>query len=188
VRFKLIGFYCIKFDSEGINSNLYIKLINMKKKIFCFIFLIGIIFSIRLFGQQLQNDTVKTVPEILVKHAKNTSLITDLMPVVVFIFVLVVVFIPFYFNFKKIKGRQSIISQCIEKGKEIPDDLLSPQKKNIRSDFHKGIISIALGLGISLVLIVLKIENNFWTIGLIPIFIGIAYLISQKYDKPGGIT
>jgi len=64
--------------------------------------------------------------------------------------------------------------------------LLSPTlKRTTRSDFHKGIILIALGLGIGIVILALKIKNNYWTIGLIPIFIGIGYLISHKFDKQG---
>ena len=96
------------------------------------------------------------------------------------------IYIPFYFNFKKIKGRQLIINNYLEKGKEVPDELISPTiKKTTRSDFHKGIILIATGLGICTALLALKIENNFWTLGLIPILIGIGYLISQRFYKPG---
>ncbi|UCH14165.1 MAG: hypothetical protein JSV22_13810 [Bacteroidales bacterium] len=137
--------------------------------------------EIAKFIEQLLHDR-----EMAVKFADPTRLSADIMPVVVFIFVLLVLYIPFYFNFKKVKGRQLIITNLIEKGKEVPDELLSPTlKRTTRSDFHKAIILITLGLGIGIVILALKIENNYWTIGLIPIFIGIGYLISQMFDKRG---
>ena len=137
-------------------------------------------------------ETVKFIEQLLhdremaTRFADPSRTITDFMPVIIFIFILIALYIPFYFNFKKVKGRQLIINNLIEKGKEIPTELLSPTvKKNVRSDFHKGIILIALGLSLCIVLFVLKITNNYWTIGLIPMFIGIGYLISFKFDRPG---
>jgi hypothetical protein len=53
-----------------------------------------------------------------------------------------------------------------------------------RTDFHKGVILIALGISVVIVLFSLKIANNYWTVGLIPMLIGIAYLVSFKFDKP----
>jgi hypothetical protein len=90
--------------------------------------------------------------------------------------------IPYYFNLKKSKGQQQIILNLIEKDKEIPNELLVAPKKSRRSDLHKGIILIAFGLSLGIVVFILKIHNNFWTIGLIPVFIGIGYLVSFKLD------
>jgi Domain of unknown function (DUF6249) len=91
--------------------------------------------------------------------------------------------LPFYFNNKKTKGRYLLINNLIEKGSEIPKELIAPATKSVRSDFHKGIILIALGISIIIVLLALKIGSNFWTIGLMPVFVGIGYLISYKFDN-----
>jgi hypothetical protein len=98
-------------------------------------------------------------------------------------FFLILISIPFYFNHKKIKGRQLIINNLVEKGKEIPKELMVHSFVPGRSDFHKGVILIALGIAIVIVLLSLKIENNYWTVGLIPLLIGVAYLVSFKFDK-----
>ena len=98
-------------------------------------------------------------------------------------FFLILISIPFYFNHKKIKERQLIINNLIDKGHEIPKELITRPSVNYRSDFHKGVILIALGMSVVIVLLSVKIENNYWTIGLIPMFIGIAYLVSFKFDK-----
>ena len=96
------------------------------------------------------------------------------------VFILSLFSIPYYFNFKKAKARQEIITKLIEKDKEIPLELLARPQKTRRSDLHKGIVLIAFGLSICIVIFVLRIQSNFWTIGLIPVFIGIGYLISFK--------
>lgn len=46
-----------------------------------------------------------------------------------FSFVLLTFFMPFYFNHKKIKGRQLIINNLIEKGKDIPMELIAAFSK-----------------------------------------------------------
>ena len=134
------------------------------------------------FKEQLLNDN-EMATKFAVDPTEVIGKFVPLMPIIVFTFILLILCIPFYFNFKKAKGRQLIISNLIEKGQEIPKELLTPSKKNIRSDFHKGVILASLGLSICIVLFVLEIANNYWTIGLIPIFIGIGYLISFKFDK-----
>ena len=94
--------------------------------------------------------------------------------------------IPYYFNLRKAKGREQIILKLIEKDKDIPAELFAnPQKpqKSAGSDLRKGIILIAFGLGLCIAaFIILKVHSNFWTIGLIPMFIGIGYVISFKLE------
>lgn len=101
------------------------------------------------------------------------------------VFILSLFVIPYYFNLKKAKGRHQIILNLIEKGKDIPNDLFANPKKPQKprgSDLHKGISLIAFGLSLCIVLFILRVHNNFWTIGLIPAFIGIGYIISFKLD------
>ena len=98
------------------------------------------------------------------------------------IFILSLFVIPYYFNLKKAKARQEIITKLIEKDIVIPKELLAKPKKTKRSDLHNGIVYIAFGLSLCIVIFVLRIHSNFWTIGLIPMFIGIGYVISFKLD------
>jgi hypothetical protein len=98
------------------------------------------------------------------------------------IFILSLFVIPYYFNFKKAKTRQLIITKLIEKDIAIPKELLAKPKKTRRSDLHNGIVYIAFGLSLCIVIFILRIHSNFWTIGLIPMFIGIGYVISFKLD------
>lgn len=134
------------------------------------------------FKEQLLHDK-EMASKFAVDPSKLIGNFIPLMPIIFFTFILLVLAIPFYFNFKKTKGHQLIINSLIEKGQEIPKELIIPVKRNVRTDFHKGIILIAMGLSVCIVLFVLKIANNYWTFGLIPLFIGIGYLVSYKFDK-----
>ena len=116
-------------------------------------------------------------------HAKPepTTLSISIWIFMSWLFFLILISIPFYFNHKKIQEHQLIIRNLIEKGQEIPKELMASSSNPARSDFHKGVILIALGTGVLIVLLSLEIGNNYWTIGLIPMLIGIAYLISYKF-------
>ncbi len=114
-------------------------------------------------------------------NAEPTALSISIWIVMSWLFFLILISIPFYFNHKNIQEHQLIIRNLIEKGQEIPKELMASSSKPGRSDFQKGVILIALGTGILIVLLSVKTGNNYWTIGLIPILIGIAYLISFKF-------
>ena len=126
--------------------------------------------------KEIANAKMK-MPELT---SESTATIWSIL---IIIFIVSLFAIPYYFNLKKAKGRQQIISQLIEKDREIPNELLAKPRKARRSDLKKGINLMAFGLSISIVIFFLKIGNNFWTIGLIPVFLGLGYLISFKLEK-----
>jgi len=138
------------------------------------------------FREKLVHDK-EMATKFAVDPSKMIGNFIPLMPIIIFTFILLVLTIPFYFNYKKTKGRQLIINNLIEKGQEIPQELLFPQVKTSRSDLQKGITLISFGLSICIVLLSIKIpvNLNLWTLGLIPLFIGIGYLVSFKLNKSG---
>jgi hypothetical protein len=133
------------------------------------------------YQQKLQNEKEMAF-KVAVDPSKLIGKFIPVMPIIGFTFILLALSIPLFFNYKKAKGRQLIINNLIEKGQEIPRELILPAKRNVRTDLHKGILLISLGLSVCIVLFVLKLPNNYWTFGLIPLFIGIGYLISFKLD------
>jgi hypothetical protein len=133
------------------------------------------------FRDKLENEN--SIAQEVRAHAsaQPTALSISMWIVMSWVFFLILISIPFYFNHKNVKERQLIIRNLVEKGQEIPKELMVSSSRSGRSDFHKGIVLIALGTGILIVLLSLNIGNNYWTIGLIPILIGIAYLISFRF-------
>jgi len=118
--------------------------------------------------------------------ALTSELTATIWSILIGLFLLCPFIIPYYFNLKKAKGRQQIILKLIEKDKDIPTELFANPKKSQKSagsDLRKGIILIAFGLSLCIaVFIIFRVHSNFWTIGLIPLFLGIAYIISFRLD------
>ncbi len=87
-----------------------------------------------------------------------------------------------FFRYRDNQNLYKIVNNMVDKGMEIPTHLLQIQRKKApRSDLHKGLILISLGLGIACFL---KIQGGEgWSLGLIPLFVGIAYLIIWKLES-----
>lgn len=122
------------------------------------------------------------LPQKLIKEMMPSEFVMVLGPLFFLSFILMLVIIPFYFNQRKSKSRLELLGKFIDKDKDIPKELMLPEKKT-RSDLRTAIILISLGLSVGLFLYFLKLEESFWTIGLIPTIIGIGYFLSFKFVK-----
>jgi hypothetical protein len=133
------------------------------------------------FRDKLEHENQMAQEASVQAKAEPTALSISIWLFMSWLFFLILISIPFYFNHKKVQEHQLIIRNLIEKGQEIPKELMASSSKPGRSDLHKGVILIALGTGVIIVLRSLEIGNNYWTIGLIPMLLGIGYLISFKF-------
>ena len=111
------------------------------------------------------------------------------MPFAAFGFVLTLLSIIFGFERKKDRNRHDTIRVYLEKGLEVPPELLvdkdNPKTWKPTSDIRKGVIWFTVGLGISLTVFIFAMSSRGAALGLIPMFIGIAYFIAAKLDpKP----
>jgi hypothetical protein len=109
------------------------------------------------------------------------------VPVASFLFVIAVVAVPLYFGFRKERQRQETLRAIIDKGGAIPPELLTPaqgREDESRRDRRRGIILIAAALGIAGFLAVTGASKGIG-IALIPMFIGVGYLVVWKLDQRG---
>jgi len=75
------------------------------------------------------------------------------------------------------------LRQLIEKGTPIPAELLAPPTgKPPISDLRKGVLLIVSGVGLMLFLGVL-LQPGGWSLGLIPILIGLTYLVLRRIER-----
>ena len=76
-----------------------------------------------------------------------------------------------------------------EKGLPVPPDLFIDRPSDTTSSLHKGVILVAVGLGLVLFFLSLPNRNGPWGVGIIPLLIGIGYLIVWKLEgrKPDKI-
>jgi cadmium resistance protein CadD (predicted permease) len=70
--------------------------------------------------------------------------------------------------------------------------MLAPQTKQTKSksDLRTGVIAVSAGLGITLFFLALNgiEDNNLWGIGLIPLIIGIGYIVVWKMESKKGAS
>jgi hypothetical protein len=101
---------------------------------------------------------------------------------IILLFFIRLISIPFYFNHRKTKSFHGMINGFIEKEIEIPQELLVINSQS-KSDLRRSIILIFTGIAVILTLVVLIDHSRIWTIGIIPIIIGIGYLIASRTVK-----
>jgi hypothetical protein len=120
-------------------------------------------------------------PEMLFQHLSNRDFVKGLI-ISIFIFILLIISLPFYFNLRKTKSFHRLISTFIEKDKEIPENIAMSTFQS-KTDLNKSIILVSTGISISLVILILDIGDRIWSIGLIPIIIGIGYYLASRLEN-----
>ncbi|GHV10107.1 hypothetical protein FACS1894162_2620 [Bacteroidia bacterium] len=108
--------------------------------------------------------------------------------------VLVITIVAIVFNNKNNRNQlqADLATKALEAGQPIPEKLFAePTKK--RNPLNTGIICMGVGVGISLFFVVISLTSDPHalagaSVGLIPFFIGIAYLLihflEKKHQKP----
>jgi hypothetical protein len=119
-----------------------------------------------------------------------------LVPIVgacgLFTTIILVVLIPVFLDFRRNRLLHETLRAMVEKGMEIPAAMLAPQTKQTKSksDLRTGVIAVSAGLGITLFFLALNgiEDNNLWGIGLIPLIIGIGYIVVWKMESKKGAS
>ena len=92
-----------------------------------------------------------------------------------------VVFIVVWGRVRRSRMQHETIRMLVEKGVPIPPELFQPPVR--RNDLRKALVWIAVGLGFGALGLVNPSNNqHVWAVGLIPILIGVAFLIAWKVD------
>jgi hypothetical protein len=137
-------------------------------------------------------DGQENLLEAELKYYKDSGIPRFLTPQVAiwssifaFITIIAIVAIPVYFRHKKVLLLFDTINTMAVKGVEIPPELLvslqTTRKK--RSRLAIGISLSAVGLGVVLFFaFITDPDEGIWSIGLIPLFLGIGYLILARLE------
>jgi hypothetical protein len=128
-------------------------------------------------------------------HSESKDIPDNVIPIVglavlgvfggpVFIFALLL-----YFAFSRNRVMHRTIRLMVEKGQPVPEALLNPPPHvRKRSDMRRGVILLMIGIGLTLFFgAVNDWDNGAWTLGLIPLLIGVGYLLVWKLEgSPDG--
>lgn len=87
---------------------------------------------------------------------------------------------------KRLKEQRmfQLYEKALDAGKELPESFFNQSNNEQKSHLLKGMIWMGSGLGISIGALYLMGKDSPWGFGLIPFFVGIAYLISYFIEKP----
>jgi Domain of unknown function (DUF6249) len=114
------------------------------------------------------------------------------VPIVAIVFVtlfgapVLIVAVIMYFGFSKNRMMHRTIRMMVEKGQPVPPELLAPlpSAPPQRSDMRRGVILVMVGLGLMLFLGAANDwEGGAWAVGLIPLLIGVGYLLVWKLER-----
>jgi hypothetical protein len=107
-----------------------------------------------------------------------------LTPVALFTFIAVCVALGVNGRLKRNRMLHETIRLMIEKGQPIPPELLQPAEPQRRTncDLRRGLIWSAVGVGVAVSLLVKHDNDVPWPLALIPLLIGVAYLITWRLD------
>ena len=124
----------------------------------------------------------EALPAAPVEHHQHIDVdaeipnIAYVMPIAFFLFVLMIIGTSQYFNHKKTRLQTELYMEYLKQGKDIPEQLMVRQK-DVSSNLKRGIILMSVGLGVCVFLYSQNIHGNEWTMGAIPFFIGVGYLV-----------
>lgn len=87
------------------------------------------------------------------------------------------------------QARHETIRRLVEKGQPIPPELLPrsrrtvPLMRDTRSPLHHGIKLVAVGAGLAVMFWVMRPDSWLWSIGLVPLCLGLGYLLIWKLES-----
>jgi len=110
------------------------------------------------------------------------------VPLALFVTILLVVISTLVLRYRRHAQIQETLRLMIETGTEIPPELLTPPVSQY-GDLRRGLILVGVGLSLStLIGLAEGFGSGSWAVGLIPAFIGAAYLIVWRYSQRAGST
>jgi uncharacterized protein DUF6249 len=124
------------------------------------------------------DKVAKDIPEAVLPIVVVSLLMVFGAPVLI-------VAVIMYFGFSKSRMQHRTVRMLAEKGQPIPAALLAPPTPAIRqrSDMRRGVVLTMIGVGIMLFLgATTEWEGGSWTLGLIPLLIGVGYLVVWKLE------
>jgi hypothetical protein len=110
------------------------------------------------------------------------------VPLAFFLTILLVVISTLVLRYRRHAQIQETLRLMIEKGAEIPPELLTPPVSQY-GDLRRGLILMGAGLSLSILIgLVEGFGDGSWAVGLVPAFIGAGYLIVWRYSQRAGST
>lgn len=129
----------------------------------------------------------KLSPEQIVELEKarrqQSQFLDAIVPLGCFAMILGIVALVLRKRLQQTRLLHETIRAMIDKGQPIPPELLQPPApRRPRSDLRRGLVFLGIGIGLT---VWLALEGGTkWPLGLIPLLMGIAFLVTWKVERP----
>ena len=112
------------------------------------------------------------------------ELIAIIVPVAFFASLVGLLWVALLYRHRGEKERQQTLRAMVEKGVEIPPDFLV-RRHTPGADLRRGLILVLGGLGVLLFLLAFTGREfpRLWTVALIPMFVGGAFLVFWRVEQ-----
>ena len=119
----------------------------------------------------------------LVKSDQPPASVIVMVPVAMFAMIIACVWLGVSQRSKRAALLHDTPRLMIEKGQPIPPELLQAPDgvRRPRNDLRNGLLFIALGVGLGVLLLAQKDDD--WPVALIPLLIGVAFLVARKMEQ-----
>jgi uncharacterized membrane protein YeaQ/YmgE (transglycosylase-associated protein family) len=105
------------------------------------------------------------------------------VPLALFLTILVGLIAALVLRYRKHAQLQETLRLMIEKGADIPPELIAPPAAPY-SDLRRGLVLVGAGLSLLILVgLVFGFDTGSWAVGLIPAFIGAGYLIVWRISR-----
>ena len=129
-------------------------------------------------------------PTVALAGDIGSTVVSIVVPAIVFGFVLAVVGGAFYVGYRETRERQETLRLAIEKGVAIPPGLVegASGERNPDKDLRSGIREIFIGIGVGVLLWFVSPFKNVWAVGAMITIFGIghvaAWALTRRPPKP----
>ena len=129
-------------------------------------------------------DPDEQFKKAIAKKMANSA-VAIVVPVSLFFFIVILVGTVQYLSYRKDQNRHKTLQAMVEKGANIPPELITPRPRRLGSDLRRGLILVLAGVGITLALLIVEAPDKqpgAWSLGLIPTLIGVGYLLAWRLE------
>jgi hypothetical protein len=132
-------------------------------------------------AERLTADQLYELMQMKMEKSADIPVVAPLIVAIVFGCPVLIVAAVLYFRQRRHAMMHRTLAAMIEKGTPIPPELLTPEPRRRPSDLRRGIVLLMTGFGVIGFFLAQKEEG--WGLGLIPLLIGVGYLIVWKLDQ-----
>jgi len=105
------------------------------------------------------------------------------VPLALFLTILAGLTAALVFRYRKHAQLQQTLRLMIEKGTDIPPELIAPRAAPY-GDLRRGLVLVGAGLSLLILVgLVFGFDTGSWAVGLIPAFIGVGYLVVWRISR-----